>query len=357
MIVLFGTYAPGDQQGIYAAQFDPQSGRLGPARRAADLPNPGFFALARDQRTLVAVGRGAAGTPLAEGRIAALRLDPATGNAELLNELPTQGRGPCHVALHPNGRFAAVANYGDGSVEVFQLDVQGRLERQTAYVAHHGSSVDPERQEGPHAHSANFDPAGRFLLVCDLGLDQVLAYPFQSDAGNLGPPIEPVAHVPAGHGPRHLAFHPGGRWAYVVNEMGGSVTHCLYDANRGILTPQATVDALPAGYADPRRAAEILVHPAGHVVYCSHRGEDTVAALAIDPQQGTLRRLGAASTGGGWPRNFALDPTGKWIVAANQNGDNATVLHIADDAGAPVAADGAIAVPQPVCVRFIRPAG
>jgi 6-phosphogluconolactonase len=161
--------------------------------------------------------------------------------------------------------------------------------------------------------------------------------------------------VPDGHGPRHLAFHPNGRWAYVVNEMGGSVTHFLYDADGGKLTPQATVDALPAGYADPRRAAEILVHPEGHVLYCSHRGEDTVAALAIDPQQGTLRRLGAASTGGAWPRNFAIDPTGRWIIAANQNGNNATVLRIAEGSGQPVGADCEIAVPQPVCVRFIRP--
>jgi 6-phosphogluconolactonase len=357
MTVLFGTYATGDQQGIYASQFDPTTGALTDPQRVADVPNPGFFALDGGGTRLVAVGRGTAGTPLEAGRIAALKIDPENGQMELLNELPTEGKGPCHVSLHPSGRFAAVANYGSGSVEVFALegdgiDEEGKIVRQTSLVQHEGSSVDPERQEGPHAHSIYFSPDGRFALAADLGLDRVIVYRFDEATGSLTEQPDASASVPPGHGPRHLAFHPTLGYVYAVNEMGGSVTALQYDAQTGKLNVLETVDALPEGYSEPRRAAEIAVHPNGKTLYCSHRGHDSVATLAIDASSGRLALLSTASTSGSWPRNFCLDPTGKWIVAANQNGDNAVVLKIDEATGEARETGVEISVPQAICVRF-----
>lgn len=351
--VLFGTYARGDFQGLYAAELDRLAGRLAPARRLADLPNPGFIAVAADGRRLVVVGRGPVGSPTADGRIAALRIAPDVQSADLLNELPTRGQGPCHVALHPRGRFAAVAHYAGGSVEIFALDDDGKIDRPTDFVQHHGAGVDPERQTSPHVHSAQFDPAGRHLLTADLGLDQVTVYPFDARRGALGPPVTPPGAVPPGQGPRHAAFHPDGSTLFVINEMGATVTVFRYEPETGALERGPTVDALPADYQGPRRAAEILVHPAGRFLYCSHRGEDTVATLALDPAGGPPRRLGAAPTGGAWPRSFDLDADGQWIVAANQNGGNAAVLRIEPETGLAVPTGCTIDVPDPVCVRLL----
>jgi 6-phosphogluconolactonase len=354
MTVLFGTYATGAEQGIYAAQFDPVTGTLGQPRRVGNLPNPGFLAIAPNQKYLVAVGRGEARTPHAKGRIAALQINRKTHALELLNELPTEGDGPCHVSLHPSGRFAAVANYGSGSVEMFALDEAGRLIQQTAFVQHEGSSVDPKRQTAPHAHSFNFDASGRFVLAADLGLDQIRVYSFDADGGTLLPTEFPAGRVPPGAGPRHVAQHPAQDLVFVVNEMGGSVTSFRYDAEQGRLDAIETTDALPPGYAEPRRAAEILAHPNGKWVYCSHRGQDSIAALAVDHATGHLKLLGWGPTQGAWPRSFAIDPSGRWIVAANQNGNNVSVLRIDPTTGEVTSTDQVIEVPAAVCVRFLH---
>lgn len=353
MIVFIGVYATGDQAGLYAADFDADAGRLSAPRPVHSLPNPGFLALAPTADRLYAVGRGAPGSPTADGRIAALAFDRSSGTVALVNEIASQGKGPCHVALHPGGRHVAIANYGSGSVEVFALRDDGALDRRTAFVQHVGASVDAERQAGPHAHSIKFSPDGRFALAADLGLDKVLVYRFDDARGTLVALDSASAATPPGSGPRHLAFHPQGRMAFVVNELAGSLTSMSYASQTGRLTPLATIDALPTGYAGPRAAAETLVHPTGKFVYCSHRGRDSIAALEVIDDAGALRFLGDAPSGGSWPRHFSIDPTGRWILAANQRSDAIAVLKIDVESGRLETTDQAIEAPAPVCVKFL----
>ncbi|MCA9258058.1 MAG: lactonase family protein [Planctomycetales bacterium] len=354
MTVLFGTYGRDGKEGVYAADFDPETGELQKPRRVCQLANPGFLAFSPRQDFVYATGRGAPGTDLAAGRIAALAVDRKSGQLRLLNEVATQGGGPCHVAVHPTGRFAAVANYGTGSVEVFSLAEDGSIERQTAFVQHEGSSVDPERQKEPHAHSINFTPDGAYAFAADLGLDKVLVYRFDLNDGALRPADPSFASTPPGAGPRHLAFHPDGDEAYVVNEMGASVTSLQWNSSEGRLAALGTVEALPKGFEGQRWSAEIVVHPSARFIFCSHRGHNVVATLSL-AKGGDLKFVSEASSGGEWPRNFGMDPTGRWILAANQNSGNVAVLAIDQNTGELTPTNISVEVPEPVCVRFLNP--
>jgi 6-phosphogluconolactonase len=250
------------------------------------------------------------------------------------------------------GKNVLVANYGGGTSAVLPIQPDGRLAAPSSIIQHSGSSVNPERQEGPHAHSINLDAGNRFAFTADLGLDKVLIYRFDGAKGTLAPNAPPSVSTAPGAGPRHFAFHPSGRYAYVINELDSTVTAFRYDGQSGTLTTLQAISTLPAGFSGDTTTAEVQVHPSGRFLYGSNRGHDSIAMFAIDPDTGRLTALGHQPTGGKTPRNFGIDPTGAYLLAANQDSDNLVLFRI-EETGRLTSTGQAIQVPKPVCVKMI----
>jgi 6-phosphogluconolactonase len=352
MWVFLGTYTSGKSEGIYRATLDLKTGALGDAELAAKVDNPSFLALHPSGKFLYAAGELSNFEGKPGGAVSAFALDGRTGELELLNQQSSRGAGPCHLVVDRAGKNVLVANYGGGSVAVLPIDADGRLRPASSFVQHKGSSVNPKRQEAPHAHSINLDPSGAFAAVADLGLDKVLIYRFDSSAGSLTANDPPHATVAPGAGPRHFAFHPSGRFAYVINEMNSTVTAFNYDAKKGTLSEIDTKSTVP-GPQPGNSTAEVQVHPSGKFLYGSNRGHNSLAIFRIDAQNGGLTPVGHQSTGGRTPRNFGIDPTGRFILAANQGSDSIVVFRLDQNTGELKETGQSIKVPTPVCVKFL----
>ncbi len=267
--------------------------------------------------------------------------------------MPSGGADPCYVSFDQTGKYLLVANYTGGNVSVFPIAPDGRIGRASAFVQHTGSGPNKERQEGPHAHYIATSADNRFVFVVDLGLDEVVVYRFDPAKGSLTPNDPPFAKLAPGAGPRHLAFHPNGKFAYVLNEVNSTVTAFAYDAKNGSFSTLQTLSTIPKDFTAHNDTAEIVVHPSGKFLYASNRGHDSIAEFTIDPAKGTLTLAGDFSTQGKTPRNFALDPTGKVLLAANQESNNIVVFRIDQFTGA-LAATGQVAqVPAPVDIVFV----
>ncbi len=350
-----GTYTRGGSRGIYALRLDLADGTLSRPEPAADADNPSFLALSPCRRFLYAVSEVARSAGRPSGAVRAFAADPASGRLTPLNQQPSGGAGPCHLIVDSQKRNVLVANYSSGSVAVLPIGPDGRLGPPSCVVQHHGSGPDRDRQEGPHAHSVNLDPAGRFAFVADLGLDQVLVYRYDDAAGKIQPHDPPAARVAPGAGPRHLAFHPSGRFVYVINEMASTVTAFAFDPAGGAMSEVQTLSTLPPGWSGETTTAEVAVHPSGRFLYGSNRGHDSIAVFAIDADSGRLAPLACEPTLGAEPRHFALDPAGRFLVAANQDSDTLVPFRIDAATGRLAQAGPPVNVPSPVCVRFVPP--
>ncbi|MBX6773324.1 MAG: lactonase family protein [Chloroflexi bacterium] len=356
--VYVGTYtttrphAQGTAEGIYVFQHDSTTGGLMRLHVTPGIVNPSYLTVDPSGRYLYAVAEVRDTAGRAGGSVAAYAIDPATGALRFLNQQPSLGADPCHLSVEQTGRYVLVANYTSGSVAMFPIQADGSLAPASDFHQHVGSSVNPERQEGPHAHSITVDPTNRFAVVADLGLDRVLVYRLDLDRGKLVPHDPPGAAVAPGAGPRHVDFHPNGRFLYVINEIGSTLTVFAYDAERGTLAEVQTVPTLPSGFTGRNHCADIHVHPSGRFVYGSNRGHDSIAIFRIDAETGRLTVLGHEPTGGQTPRNFAIDPTGTFLYAANQNTDTIVVFRIDPESGLLQRTGVVVAVPTPVCVKF-----
>jgi len=351
--VYVGTYTWAKSKGIYSLRMDLATGALSAPELAAEATNPTFLAVHPSRRFLYAVGEIGNFAGKRSGAVSAFAIDPESGKLRALNQQPSGGAGPCHVAVDKAGKNLLVANYSGGSVAVLPIGEDGKLAEPSAVIQHKGSGPDPKRQEGPHAHSINLDPAGRFAFACDLGLDKVLVYRFDPAQGKLSANDPPAASVAPGAGPRHLAFHPNGRFTYVINEMGSTITAFTYDADRGLLSELQTISALPPDFKGENTTAEVQVHPSGRFLYGSNRGHNSIAIFAVDPETGRLTAAGHQPTQGRNPRNFGIDPTGAYLVAANQDSSNLVVFRIDPKSGALAPTGVTAEVPLPVCVKFI----
>jgi 6-phosphogluconolactonase len=348
MYVGTGSRDPG--KGIYAFRFE-ATGRATSLGLAAEARSPNFLAIHPSRKLLYAVA--SAGSPNA-GAVSAYAIDRGTGKLALLNTAASRGSGPCFVAVDRTGKNVLVAHYGVGSVASMPIATDGRVGEPTAVVEHHGSSVNRERQKEPHAHSINVSSDNRFAVAADLGTDRLEVYRFDAARGTLVPNEPAFATVPPGSGPRHFSFHPGGKFAYVINELGSTVTAFAYDAARGVLTPIQTITTLPAGFQGTNYPAEVLVHPSGKFLYGSNRGHDSIAVFAIDPAKGTLTAVEHVSTQGKWPRNFGIDPSGGYLAVANANSGNVVIFKIAARTGGLKPTGQTFEVPEPLCVRFVE---
>lgn len=351
--VYFGTGA----QHIYVAPFNEATGELGEAAEAAEIGRPGFLAVHPQGDRIYAVGRSSAEGSPPEGFAAAYGIDSSTGGLTELNRSATAGSGAAHVSVSAEAAVLAAVNYGDGNTVTLALEPDGRLGQVVSDIAHEGSSVHEQRQQQPHPHAANFTPDDRFLVVPDLGTDELVVYAVDLATGRLEPRPDLVVPTEPGAGPRHMTFHPNGRWAYVINELASTVTGYSYESGSGVLRPLQTIGTLPEGYDGPANTtAEVLVHPDGHFLYGSNRGSNTIAVFSLDASNGLLTAQGHAPTGGDWPRNFRLSPSGRFLLVANQRSDDIHVFSVDGTTGALTPTGTVIQVPSPMCVRFV-PAG
>ena len=353
-IAYVGTYtSKTTSKGIYAYRFDSEKGQLTSISVAAETTDPSFLAVHPNGKFLYAVNEIGNFNGGPSGAVSAFAINAKTGALTFLNQVPTRGAGPCYVSLDKNGSFVLVANYDSGSIASFPVHDDGSLGTTSGFVQHSGSGPNKERQEGPHAHWIGTSPDNRFALAVDLGLDQVIVYGFESSRGIFTPLLSGFAKVKPGAGPRHLAFHPNGKFAYVLSEMESSVTVFSYQAKNGALTSEQTISALPKDYSGPKEAAEIAVHPSGKFLYTSNRGHDSIAIFAIDEKKGTLKSLGQVLTGGKTPRHFAIDPTGAYLLAENQESNNIVIFHIDPATGSLTPTGQTVEAPSPVCITFV----
>ncbi len=350
-IVYVGTYTQKESKGIYAWRFDAASGKLAPLGLTAETVNPTFLALRPDRRFLYSVSEIASFDGQKSGAVSAFAVDLETGKLKFINKVASRGTGPCFVSVDHTGRNVLVANYGSGSIAVLPIKDDGGLAEASVFIQHSGSSVNPKRQQGPHAHSINLSPDNRFAIAADLGLDKVLVYRFDAAKSSLVPNDPPFAAVKPGSGPRHFAFHPNKRYGYIINEMASTVTAFSWNANSGVLKEMQTVSTLPKDFSGDSTGAEVQVHPSGKFLYGSNRGHDSIAVFSIDAN-GRLTPVEHVSTQGKVPRNFAIDPSGAWLFAANQNSGSVVIFRIDAKTGRLTPAGKTLEVASPVCVRF-----
>lgn len=349
MRAYIGTYTRGNSKGIYVCEQDADSGEL----RLVDATfseHPSFLALHPGGRWLYAVNEtGDAGAP---GTVSAFAIDQNDGRLSFINQQSALGAAPCHLSVDRSGRCVVVANYSTGNVAAFAIRADGGLSPAGSARQHAGSGPNAERQEGPHAHSADVTPDNALAVVADLGIDRLMLYRLDPGAAMLMPHEPPFVALQPGCGPRHLAFHPNGRFAYVITELANTVIALAYDAARGSFEVLQTVSTLPAGWTGESYCAEICVHPSGRFVYGSNRGHDSIAIFAVDDASGMLTPAGHVSTQGQWPRSFALDPAGRFCYVANEHSDAIVAFQVDAVSGALTPAGHTLAVPSPVCVLF-----
>ena len=353
--VYFGGNARGEARGIYLSELDLATGALSDPKRAVATDSASFLALHPAGKFLYSVGGMVTVDGVKSGAVVGFAIDATTGMLTELNRQSSGGKGPCHVVVDATGANVLAANYGSGSVVSVPVGRDGKLGPASSFIQHKGSSVNERRQAGPHAHSINVDAANRFAFAADLGTDKVHIYRFDAKSGTLTPNDPPAAKLAPGAGPRHFAFHPNGRFAYVINELLSTVTAFAYDAATGTLTELHTITTLPADFTGTNSTAEVQVHPSGKFLYGSNRGHDSLAIFAIDAKTGRLTPVGHQPTGGEIPRNFGIDPTGQYILAANQKSDNVVVFRVDPATGRLTPTGRRITVPTPICVKFHIP--
>jgi len=349
--VYFGTYTGGrnSSKGIYRSTLDLETGKLSKPVLAAEAGNPSFIELHPNGKFLYAVSESGRA-----GSVSAYALDGDTGDLKFLNRQPSGGAGPCHVSIDHAGKNLLVANYGGGSASVVPIKSDGRLGEPTGFVQHTGSSVNPRRQKGPHAHSINVSPDNRFAFVADLGIDKVMIYKLDIEKGTIVANSPPFAKVRPGAGPRHFTFHPNGKYAYVINELDCTVTAFAYESASGALTEIENITTLPRGFDGSNSCAEVRAHPNGKFLYGSNRGHDSIVVYRIDPARGTLTFVEHETADIKTPRNFNIDPTGSFCLVANQGKDSVVVFRLDQDTGALEPTGHNISIAKPVCVRFLR---
>ena len=363
-LALVGTYTnKTDSKGIYAYEFDAETGKLTAKGLAVATPDPSFVAIHPNGKFVYAVNESGK-----QSAVSAFALDATSGRLTLLNQLPALGEDPCYITFDKTGKYVFIANYTSGNVVVFPILADGKLGEHTALLTDTGViGPNKKRQEGPHAHWIGVSARNRFAYVADLGLDRVLIYSFgaakgtlargdaaysNTEAGAAKPSDSFSATLSPGTGPRHVTFSGDGKFMYVLGELQSTVTVFANDGRETYRQIQS-ISALPQGFSGRNDAAEIALHPSGRWLYTSNRGHDTIAEFAVDPEKGILRKTGDFPTGGKEPRHFAVDLTGRFLLAENQRSNSIVVFAIDPTTGALTQVSKTEGIPSPVCLVFL----
>ena len=346
-----GTYTSGKSEGIYVYRMDRATGAL--TRFSSTMSvNPSFLTIDNSKRFLYAVNEIGEYLGKPGGGVSAFKIDAATGKLRLLNEQATQGADPCYLSLDNRKKTLLVANYTGGSVTALPVRTDGTIGMAIEVKQHEGSGPK-EQQKGPHAHCVILDRAERHALAADLGVDKVMIYRFDRATGKLTPAQQPFAKLTAGAGPRHLAFHPSGKYLFVIAELDSTMTSFKYNELNGTLTPIETVSTLPGDFTGTSYCADVHVSPSGRFLYGSNRGHNSIVVFEIEPRTGKLKLVEHVSTEGDWPRNFTIDPSGKFLLVANQRSENVVIFNIDESTGRLTPAGHNEQIPSPVCLRFL----
>ncbi|MCR9291217.1 MAG: lactonase family protein [bacterium] len=340
-----GTYTGGASQGIYRSELSLDDGSLAEPSLVAELTNPSFLTIHPSGNVLYAVSEVAE----SDRQVVAYRIrDDLT--LEEIGAAASAGSGPCYVSTDHAGEFLFVANYGSGSIAAFRLKPDGGLGPLTSQHQHQGSSINERRQQSPHAHCILADPTDRFVCAVDLGTDQVVIYELNRESGQLQATGKPFKATP-GHGPRHLAFHPDGKHAFVIHELTCMLSLCSWDAEAGRLEELQQISTLPVDMQSGYSTAEVLVHPSGKFVFGSNRGHDSIAGFRF--MDNKLSSIGHTPTSGKTPRNFRIDPSGKFLLAENQQSDSIVVFRIDPRTGELTHTGNTASVGSPCCIKFL----
>lgn len=349
-----GTYTGKKSQGIYSFTFNATTGEVGKLELAGEATNPSFLALHPDGKHLYSIGEVNDVGGKKGGGMSAFAIQP-DGKLKLLSQASTVGAGPCFVTVDKTGKVALAANYGGGSVVACPIKSDGSVGNHTSFVQHEGKSVT-KRQSQPNAHSVNVSPDNRFAFVADLGLDKILIYKLDPAKGTLTPNDPPFTAIAPGSGPRHFAFHPSGKFAYLICEINLTMVAFSYDAAKGALTEIQTVSTLPAadgpGPKPGWSTAEVVAHPSGKFLYGSNRGHDTIAVFSV-ATDGKITLVQNAAAEVKTPRNFNLDPTGKWLFTEGQGSDTIALFKVDQTTGKLTATGTKMEVGSPVCLKFL----
>jgi len=348
-VLYVGTYTSGKSEGIYVYQFAPQVGALGGFESKKSV-NPSFVTIDRSRRFLYAVNEVGEYEGKPGGYVSAFEINSISKNLWFLNQQPTQGADPCHLTVDSKRKVLLVANYTGGSVTALPILPDGSLAPASDLKQHEGSGPK-DQQKGPHAHCVILDRFERHALVADLGVDKVMVYRFNRAAGKLIPARS--AELQAGAGPRHLTFHPSGRYLYVINELDSSMAAFKYNEANGTLTHIDTVSTLPSDFSGVSYCADVHVSPSGRFLYGSNRGHNSIVVFEIEPRTGKLKLIEHVSTEGDWPRNFTIDPSGKFLLVANQRSDNVVSFNIDEPTGRLTPTGHNHQIPSPVCLKFL----
>ncbi|WP_169081539.1 lactonase family protein [Paenibacillus sp. PL91] len=348
LLVFAGSYAEAEESGVYVYAFDEESGTLTLTDEFVGLKNPTFLNVDANRKLLYAIAETVNQEGQKVGEAASFSIDAAKGSIQIKNRAITVDSTTCHIQRDADSRFLTVTSYHGGMIGLISITEDGAIGEVLDVQQHEGSSQHPERQDRPHPHSSFYSPDGRYLLISDLGLDRIVTYALDAANGKLVRQSE-VALQP-GAGPRHLSFHPNGKFVYVINEVDSTITSFAYGSETGELTTLETVSTLPDTFKDENSCAEITISADGKYVYGSNRGHDSIVVYAIDAKTGLLSLVQHISVEGGHPRHFALTPSGRYLLAANRDTNNIAVFTVDKDNGKLTYTGKSVTVSKPVCV-------
>ena len=349
--LIVGTYTSGKSEGIYVYKFNTKDGES-KLLDSAKTSNPSFIAVSPDKKFIYAVNENADSTMKSGGGVSSFSFNKKPGKLAFINTQSSGGSHPCYVTIDNTGKWLFAGNYSSGNFSLFPLSANGGIENAKNNVQHFGKGVVKERQEAPHVHGTFLTSDNKYLLVPDLGIDKVMVYQFDAPTGNLTEAKNPFIQVPGGNGPRHLAFDPSGKHLYLIQELTGTIAAFTFVDGKATLFQ--TISTLPEDYKGSLGSADIHVSPDGKFLYASNRGDaDNLAIYSIDATTGILKLVGHQSTLGKTPRNFNFDPTGNYLLVANQNSNNIVIFTIDHNTGLLTDTGKRINVPNPVCIKWM----
>ncbi len=347
--LFIGTYTSGGSKGIYVYNFNSQTGEAKWVSNTDSAANPSFLTIAPDGKHVYAVNEISRAQA---GLVAAYTFDPASGKLNLINRVSSGSENPCHISITKNGKWLAVANYTGGSLAAFPINPDGSIQPFAQHIIHNGKSVNPDRQEKAHVHSVFFSPDEKYLFTPDLGMDQITSYQFHpNNKEPLSSAAMPLVVAEPGSGPRHLDFSPNGKFMYVIEEMGGSVSAYAY--NNGVAKKIQRIATHPADFKGQPGSADIHISPDGKFLYASNRGDENNIAIFSVAADGKLTSVGYQSTMGMQPRNFMIDPTGNFLLAANQKTSNIVIYKRDKATGLLKVLPKQLEILNPVCLKML----